>query len=295
MKKWIPIFLVGLTLFGCVDGGDQRSDEAVIRRKTQEYVDAYNSKDAAKLASFWQADAEYTNLMTGRTVSGREEIQDEFTELFEEEPNLKMKVSIESISFPTRGRAVELGTGTITDSEGNVEKVRYRAVYEYDEGEWLMASASEVEDQETPTHYEQLKDLEWLVGEWEDADEDVRIDSKYEWDKYKNYLKHHYKVHVLGKEELEGKRIIGWDPVNQVIRSWHFDSHGGFAEAKWKKVGNQWVIESIDTLPDGGLGAQIHVLTPEGKDSFTYEISGRMIDGEILPSVGPVKVVRKRG
>lgn len=295
MRKWIPIFFMSLAFLGLVDGADQRGDEAAIRQKSQEYVKAYNSKDAAKVAQYWKEDAVYTNLRTGRSLSGREEIQEEFAEIFEEEPNLRLEASTESVSFPENGQAVELGTGVITDSSGNKEKIRYRAVYALDQGEWLLTSVSDLDEQEPPTHYDQLKDLEWLIGEWEDADDDVQIESKYEWDKYKNFIKHHYKITALGKEELEGKRIIGWDPVNEVVRSWHFDSYGGFAEAEWRKVGNQWVIESIDTLPDGGLGTQIHVVTPIDNDAFTYQISGRTIDGEILPSIDPVKVVRKRG
>lgn len=295
MKNWIPIFFVGLALFGCVDGKDQSSDEAAIRRKSQEYVDAFNKRDAAKLASLWHADAEYTNLTKGRTVSGREEILGEFAEILEDWPEITLEVSIDSISFPTKDRAVEVGTGKVTNTEVDEKEIRYRAIYEFDNGEWLLVNSSKVDVKQAPTNYEKLKDLEWLVGEWEDADEDVQVESKYEWDKYKNFLKHHYTVNILGKEQLEGKRIIGWDPVNEVIHSWHFDSFGGFAEANWKKVGKQWVIESINTLPDGGLGTQIHVLSPIDNDSFTYEISGRMIDGEILPSVGPIKVVRKRG
>ena len=295
MKKWIPIFLVGLTLLGCSDTGDHRSDEAVIRQKTQEYVKAYNQKKSEKLAQYWQEDAEYINLISGRTVSGREQIQEEFAEVFEDSPDLSMSVSVDSIEFPSRVKAVELGIATLTDAEGNKENTRYRAVYEYENGDWFLASTSEIEDEEPPTHYEKLKDLDWLIGNWEDANENVQIDSTYEWDKYKNFIKHYYKVNILGKEELEGKRIIGWDPVNELIRSWHFDSHGGFAEAKWQKVGDQWVVESLDTLPDGGIGSQINVLTPNGRDSYTYEILGRTVDGEILPNIAPVKVVRKRG
>jgi len=295
MKKWIPILLVPLIIWGYTHGSDERGDKEAVRKKTEDYVKAYNDRDAEKIAGYWLEDAEYTNLNTGRTVSGREEIRDEFAELFKNEPDLTLEVSIESISFPSSGKAVGVGTATVTDGEGDKEITRFRVTFQKMNGDWYLASEGEAEESAPPSNYEQLKGLEWLIGNWEDSDEDVQVESTYEWDKYKNFIKQHYTVQTLGKEALEGKVIIGWDPVNETIRSWHFDSHGGFAEGEWKKMGDRWVVESLHTLPDGGIGSQIQVITPEGSDAFTYEISGRVVDGEILPNIEPIKVIRKRG
>lgn len=295
MKRMVPLICIGLALWGCTGGGDHKGDESTIREKTRNYVEAYNKQDADTLAEYWLEDAEYTNSATGRTVKGRDSIREEFEDIFERNGNSTLGVVINSITFPEKDRAVESGKATVKVPGEDPEESYYRVVYVKQNGEWYLSSESEIAVEEPLSHHESLKGLDWLIGSWEDKDEDIQVSSQYSWDKYKNFITHKFKVKVLGKEEIEGRRVIGWDPANEQIRSWMFDSLGGFSEGKWSKVGEKWVVETASTLPDGGIGSQIHVMTPEGEDSFTYEITGREVDGVIMPSIGPITVIKKRG
>ena len=54
---------------------------------------------------------------------------------------------------------------------------------------------------------------------------------------------------------------IGWDPLTKQIKSWVFDSEGGYGDALWTRKGNQWVIKSTGVLPDGRTASATHVLT----------------------------------
>ena len=46
---------------------------------------------------------------------------------------------------------------------------------------------------------------------------------------------------------------IGWDPLTKQIKSWVFDSEGGYGDGLWTRKGNQWVIKSTGVLPDGRI------------------------------------------
>ena len=86
-------------------------------------------------------------------------------------------------------------------------------------------------------------------------------------------------------------QLIGWDPSTGKIRSWVFDSDGGFGEATWTKKGNRWIINAAATMPDGRKTSAINILNVLDKNSFTWH-KGRELDGEILPNIEPIKVVR---
>jgi hypothetical protein len=87
-------------------------------------------------------------------------------------------------------------------------------------------------------------------------------------------------------------QVIGWDASAGKIRSWVFDSDGGFGEGTWTKKGNRWLVDANATLPDGRKTSAINVMTVLDKNTITWESTGRDLDGEILPNIGPMKVVR---
>jgi hypothetical protein len=92
--------------------------------------------------------------------------------------------------------------------------------------------------------------------------------------------------------EMRGTQIIGWDPVRQEIRSWLFDSDGGFGEGRWELQNGQWNVHQSMTLPDGRTAAAINVLRPVDGDAFTWKSTARQVGGELLPNVDERTVIR---
>jgi hypothetical protein len=41
---------------------------------------------------------------------------------------------------------------------------------------------------------------------------------------------------------LEGWQIIGWDPIEERIRTWTFDGEGGFAEGYFTREGEPLAV-----------------------------------------------------
>jgi uncharacterized protein (TIGR02246 family) len=264
-------------------------DEALIRKTVESYVAAFNRGDAASLAAYWCEDAEFVS-PAGELFQGRQAIQKGFETFFADNSGAKLKVAITSIQIEGKESALERGTSRVTVADKVLAETQYAARYERQEGKWLLKNAREAD--KAPSHHEQLKELAWLIGEWVDQDDEYSVSTSCQWTKNKNFITRSFAVSGGDLVDLEGTQVIGWDADKKVIRSWLFDSDGGFGVGIWSKRGDAWTIQALRVLPDGRKGTAVNVLTPLGEDSFTLESTGRAIGGEVLPNVGPVTVVR---
>lgn len=269
---------------------NEEADEKAIRNIIQSHQEAYNQQDAAKLTAQWASDATYINPVTGESAEGREAIEKLFKEKFAQGKKRHLEITIKSIEFPNADEAIEKGVMKVTVDDQPAQQMAYQATYVRENGKWLVKAISEIELQEPSSNFEQLKDLAWLVGKWEDSDDNVDILFDNQWDKYKNFITQHFKMKIYGQDDIEGKQIIAWDPVKDVVRSWVFDSDGGFGEGTWEKVNKSWQATMFFTLSDGRTASSINIYTPVDDDSYTFASVEREVDGEILPDMDPVTV-----
>jgi hypothetical protein len=79
---------------------------------------------------------------------------------------------------------------------------------------------------------------------------------------------------------MKSSQRIGFDPLTGKVRSWMFDSDGGFADANWTPVEDSWVIKSSAVLPDGLTGSATVTVTPIDKDHFTLKGTERIVGDE---------------
>ncbi len=269
------------------------SADAAIKKAVAAYVEAFNKHDAKALAEQWSPEAVYINRMTGEEVVGQMAIAEQFTAIFKGRPNLKIDVTTESIQFLSPNVAVEHGTAKLLAAKEEPEVIEYTAVYTKREGKWLLDRVTDKAPEVIPTHYEQLKVLEWMIGHWVDKDDNVQIETECKWAKNQNYLVRSFSVVAAGQLDMSGMQIIGWDPAAKSIRSWTFDSDGTFAEATWTSKGGRWFINNKGVLPDGRKASMVNVIKPVDKNSFTWETIERTAGGELLPNIGEVKIVRE--
>jgi uncharacterized protein (TIGR02246 family) len=294
MQTFFKIILTLLTavwLAGCSQvQQNEKAEEKAIRNVVQSFQDAYNQQDAAKLAAQWASDATYINPVTGESAEGREAIKKLFKEKFAQNKKRHLEITIKSIEFPNANEAIENGVMKVTIDDQPAQQVNYQAEYVRQNGKWLVKTFNEIELQEPSSNFEHLKDLAWLVGKWEDSDENVDILFNTQWDKYKNFITQHFKMKIYGQDDIEGKLIIAWDSVKNVIRSWVFDSDGEFGEGTWEKVGKSWYATMRYTLSDGRVASSKNIYTPVDDHSYTFASVEREVDGEILPNMNPVTV-----
>jgi uncharacterized protein (TIGR02246 family) len=256
-------------------------------------VKAFNARDSKAVAEQWSPDAVYVNRTTGEEVVGREAIAAQFDTLFKAQPDLKLEVSVESIRFLSPNVAVEQGTSKFLAPKSAAEEIDYTAVYVQRDGKWLLDRVTDDERVVIPSHYEQLKVLEWMVGNWVDQDEQARIDFECSWAKNQNFLVRSFTVAVEDRIDMSGMQVIGWDAAAKGVRSWTFDSEGGFAEATWTQQGGQWFISNTGVLADGRKTTMVNVVRPVDENSFTWQTIERTVGGELLPNIDEVTIVRQ--
>jgi uncharacterized protein (TIGR02246 family) len=273
---------------------DQAADEAAIRALAEKYVEAYNRRDSKTMADMWSPEAVYMDPTTGEGVVGREAIAKQFDYAFAGAEDAKLAVTIESIEFVSPNVAIEKGTAEVTYTDFAAEKTDYTAVHVKRDGKWLIDRVSETEvPPPPPSNYEHLKELEWMVGSWVDADEEATVHTDCEWTKNKNFMTRSFALVVGDSIEMSGMQIIGWDPAAKAIRSWVFDSDGAFSEGKWTRKDNRWLIQQTGTLADGAKSSATNIMTQLDDNSFTWQSINRQVDGEILPNVDEILNVRK--
>lgn len=274
---------------------DQAEDEAAIRKNAEAYVEAYNKHDAKALAAMWSPDAVYMAPSTGEAAVGQEEIEKVFAETLADLKDAKLEVEVISVDFMSPNVAIESGIARIIRPDAEPEESNYTAVHVKRDGKWLLDRISEEAPlTPTPSNYEHLKELEWMIGSWIDQDEEATVQTDCEWTKNQNFINRSFAVVVGDQVDMAGMQIIGWDPVAKQIRSWIFDSDGGFSEGKWTRKGDdRWFIQQNGTLPDGGRTSAVNVFTRVDDESFTWQSVNREVNGDILPNVDEVLVVRK--
>lgn len=296
MYSFFKVFLTLLMAFevaGFTQGqSSEEADKAEIRNIVSSYQEAYNQQDAAKLTADWTSDAVYINPVTGDSAEGKEAIEKLFREKFAQGGKRHLEITVKSIDFPNADEAIEKGVMHVTIDDQPMQQLAYQTEYVRRDGKWLVKAIGEIELQEPFSNFEQLKELTWLLGKWEDFDDHIDITFDTQWDKHKNFITQHFKLKIYGQDDIEGKQIIAWDSVKNIIRSWVFDSDGGFGEGTWEKVDKSWYATMHFTLGDSRVASSINIYTPLNDHSYTFASVEREVDGEILPDMDPVTVER---
>ena len=296
MKRMLltaAILAWGLASAVGAEGESQAADEAAIRKAVETYVTAFNQGDAAALAALWSPTAVYTNPLSGEQVVGREAIEKQFAAIFAEAKGAKLEAKTDSIQFISPSVAVEHGTAKVIIPDQTPEETEYTAVYIKRDDQWLLDRVTEEEVVITPSHYEQLKDLEWMIGSWVDQDEEATVVTECNWTKNNNFLTRAFTVQIRDRIDMAGMQIIGWDPATKQIRSWVFDSDGGFGQGTWKKKGNRWYIQQSGVLPDGRKSSSVNIITYVDDNTCTLQSVNRTVDGELLPNIEEVTITKQ--
>jgi uncharacterized protein (TIGR02246 family) len=282
----------GLTSAIAAEANRQAADDAAIRDAVKAYVVAFNKADAKALAAMWSPEAVYTNPLNGEQVVGRDAIEEQFAAVFAEAKDAKLETTTDSIQFISPSVAVERGTAKVLIPDRAPDETQYTAVYVKRDNQWLLDRVTEEAVVVVPSNYERLKDLEWMIGRWVDRDDEATVVAECSWTRNNNFLTRSFTIQIGDRLEMAGMQIIGWDPAAKQIRSWVFDSDGGFGQGTWKKKGDRWYIHQSGVLPDGRKSSSVNIITYVDDNTCTLQSVNRTVDGELLPNVEEVKVVK---
>ena len=267
------------------------ADEQQIRQGVVAFVEQYNAHKADAVAALFAPDARLL-FRDGTEVNGRDQIKQAFEQEFADSPQGSISVVVDSIRFLTPDVAVEEGsTSMFPDGDTLTAKSRYTVVHLKKNGRWSMQSARVVEEQSLSA-YGELQTLEWLVGEWIDEGRTENVEATFRWDDNKSFLLEEFEVIRDGEVVMKGTQRIGWDPQAKQIRSWTFDSAGGFGDAVWTSVGDGWIVKAKAITADGTSASATRTLTRAAQDRVIWTATDRLAGDEPLDDLA-VTMVRK--
>lgn len=257
------------------------------------FTELFNAADLENLIALFAEDAEFID-ENGLLHNGKPEIRSLFEEFFKNFPKAAVDLNVESLRPLGKNLALEEGNRLITVPGEQTARAtfRYMTIYSLVEGQWLISSVRETADDPPPASSDYLQPLAWLVGNWVSEDAEATVAVNYRWSEDRNYLLAEFEVRRAGEISRKTSQRIGWDPLNQRIRSWTFDADGGFSDAQWTPLENGWVIKTSAILPDGRSGSATLKLIPASKDRYTMTGADRVV-GDSLDDDFEITIVRK--
>ena len=171
-------------------------DEQAIRKDVDEYSDAYNKGDIDAVGRHWTDDAEYIN-DEGKATKGRESIVSLFKRGRVAAKGYTFKAAVQSVRVLKPDVALEDGTVTLTAPDGTPEKNRFTAVLLKGDGKWRISRVQDLPslvESEESTPYQRLKQLEWLVGKWQDEEKGTDIRMTCRWSAGRSFLTQEYVI-----------------------------------------------------------------------------------------------------
>ncbi|MBS0260397.1 MAG: SgcJ/EcaC family oxidoreductase [Planctomycetes bacterium] len=273
---------------------DETADEQTIRKGAETFVAAYNKHDAKAVAALFAPKAEITDEQ-GNLVKGRDAIEQEYKSVFEDAPEGKIFIDIESVRVLTPNIAVEEGLVRSQPVPDGAEDVSsYIAVHVKVEGQWMIGSVKDFA-LETPklTANDHLQDLAWLIGEWVEESPESVVHTLCDWHDNGNFLIQEFRVQISGQVAMSGTMRIGWDAVRKQFKSWVFDSHGGNAEGIWIQAGDTWIVKSHGATAAGETASATYLYRPIDDDTIGWSAVDRVIDGELQDDIPEIVIKRK--
>jgi uncharacterized protein (TIGR02246 family) len=269
-----------------------KSEDQVARQASDALVAAFNRGNASEVAALFLPNAELTD-DAGNVHKGRKAIEEILTRFFERFPGAQLQQQIVSSRLLGSWLAIQDGVQTVVTKDGQEKSVnRFTAVLVHLEGGWAYATCQQEPDEQEPTLHDRLEPLSWFVGDWVDEGPDAAVAISCRWSDDKNFLLVDYDSKIRAKAGVKSTQRIGWDPLTQRVRSWVFDSDGGYGEGHWTHVDASWIIKSTAVMPDGQTGSATIVVEPAGRDKFVMKGLDRILGDDTQPDF-EVTIARK--
>jgi len=255
-------------------------------------VKAFESAKIDEVSKLFSADAEFVD-EEGNIYQGKQEIEALFKSFFEKFPGAKLTTTVDSVRPVGSSMLVEEGTRTITVADASsTATLRYLMVLTKEANEWKISLVREFTQDTPAAQLDYLMPLSLLEGEWIDENPSGATRVHYHWNEEKTFLLGEYTVQVNGRPAMKSSQRLGWDPVQQKIRSWTFDADGGFSEGYWTPTESGWIVKSTATLPSGEIGSATLLVTLLDEDRITVSSRDRVI-GNVVEEPFEIQIVRR--
>jgi uncharacterized protein (TIGR02246 family) len=279
-----------LGIRGSNGDGPARADntEQAIREAVTAFTDAFNKHDMAAFTALWTPDAEYID-EAGTVTKGRDAIATLFKRYLDAHKGARLTLKVTRVRQVNGDVALQDGTSALHESGGTTDEGRYTTVWMKADGKWRLCSARDLPSDSAEGAGGPLKELKWMVGDWEAEKGALNVSIR--WTLNQAFLTVDYKAKA-GDKEMTVMQLVGLDPLTGQIKSWTFDSLGGYSEGLWRRDGNTWTSQVAGVLPDGQTGTAVNVIRYVDDNTFTFQARDREIGGQPIPN-SELKATRK--
>ncbi len=273
---------------------NRKEAEAAVAESAEQFAAAYNRHDAKAAAAGYTATGEFVT-EDGTAIQGRDAIERHLAGVFKSFPKISLQLHIDSIRLVTSTVAIEEGRVEVLSQPGAAsQRSRYVALHLNQEGQWRLALARDFSaDGEPVSNHDRLRELEWLVGEWVEEGEGSLVSTSCKWSSDRSYLLQEFAIRLGNEAPVSGMMRIGWDPQTQQIKSWTFDSDGGYSEALWARGDKKWVLKSKGVTHSGRNFSRTAILRSIDEGTMSWETRDHVEAGILLPDHPPLVVKRR--
>jgi uncharacterized protein (TIGR02246 family) len=271
----------------------READKLAVDKLVKETIQAFDKRDAAAIARHWTAEGEFIR-NDGEPIRGRAEIEKAYAEYFKTlKGKFKLEIQSDGQRFPSADTAVTEVTLRLKNEEGEVVASSWRnTLLVRESGQWKVAIVREW-DRDTGLDLS-LKELEWLIGTWRAANKDREVTTVYEWDENKTFIRGKYTVKEGAKVIESGTQMIGKDNAEGAIRSWVFQSDGGFGGGVWTREGKKWNVDVYGVTAAGSELTATSIYMHVDANTYTWQAVGQAIDGVPIADTQPIKVTKQK-
>lgn len=268
------------------------ADTEAINTHSALYAKRFKEGDAAGLADMWTESGIWVD-EEGIEHHGRAEIKRTFERFFATHPRQKLLITMDSLQFLSPDVAIEHGKASALQSDSwdsAQSSSNYVVMHLKQNGEWHMAMVVEPLTVPPPVS---LNDLGWLAGDWTATGAGGEMHVKGAWQPGHHYLKFNALDPDKSSDQPQDQyQLIGWNPLEKSIVSWHFNSNGAFGQGIWTSDGDRWIEHAIGILPNGQKSSADYVIHKISDDKFTWQSVNRKIASVPIPDTRLVTVVR---
>ena len=93
--------------------------------------------------------------------------------------------------------------------------------------------------------------------------------------------------------KMSGTQRIGWDPALQKLRTWTFDSEGGFFHGLWTQDGDQWLLTASGVTADGRTATSTSSYQPIDQGMITWSYQSLIVGDEVRRDLPEVRMVKR--
>lgn len=282
-----------LSLFAELRAQETNTDaeKQAVKNAIVTYINAINSKDAAAASACWSDTGVWIG-PDGVELTGKAAIQKHMTELFAAGLMPSVELRDVHVRFIAPNVATEEGHIVVTNPNGSTHKASYISIHVKTANGWKLDSVRETLIADDIGNQVYLQELEWMIGTWRDQSDQFTVETTCEWTANKNFMLRTFHVAAGDETHMEGTQIVGWDADRKQIRSWVFDSDGGFGTGYWTRNGSSWVIDARFQTADGTQGSSVNRFNKLDNNRFSYDSADRVLGTERQPDVEGVIVNR---